>query len=180
MFRYASILFYFMHHILLKFGLCYLIILDDGISFKGAFIAMCEALHSNHGIFAKRNHKSITAEHSQRFLYKSVAIAAEERGTNDSFVPASVPSGYAWNSAPIDGTDILCSIPAICRGLQFLLYVNLNTFPKLMQNNGQAALNYLKLTDYSRHFFTSTVKYLLRIVALLMPSASKIIEILLL
>ena len=61
---------------------------------------MCEALHSNYDIFAKLNHKSITAEHSQRILYKSVVIAAEERGTNDSFVPAGVPFGYAWNSAP--------------------------------------------------------------------------------
>ena len=160
--------------------MCHLVILDDGILFKGAFIAMCEALHSNYDIFAKLNHKSITAEHSQRILYKSVVIVAKERGTNDSFVPADVPFGYAWNSAPIDGTNILRSIPAICRELQFLLHVSLNTFPKLMQNNGQAALDCLKLTDYSRHFFTSTVKYLLRIVALFTPSASKIIETLLL
>ena len=50
---------------------------------------MCKALHLNHNILAKRNHKGFTVEHFHRFLNKSVVIAAEERGTNDFFLLAS-------------------------------------------------------------------------------------------
>ena len=38
---------HFMQHVLLKFGICHLVILDDGILFKGVFSAMCKALRIN-------------------------------------------------------------------------------------------------------------------------------------
>ena len=43
---------YFMQYVLMKFGLCHLFVLDDGIPFKGAFIAMCQALNLNYDILA--------------------------------------------------------------------------------------------------------------------------------
>ena len=36
-------------------------------------------------------------------------MATEERGTNDIFVATGIIAEYAWNSAPIDGTDIIRS-----------------------------------------------------------------------
>ena len=124
-------------------------------SFKGAFVAMCQSLKLNYEISAKRNHKGLSVEHFHRFLNKSVTIAAEDCGTIDIFVPAGIAAGYTWNSAPIDGTDILRSILAIGRELHFPLYINLNAAPKLIQNNTQAVLVYLKLIDANRHFFSS-------------------------
>ena len=112
---------------------------------------MCEALNLNHDVLVKRSHKGFTVEYFYCFLNKSFTIAAEEWGTNDIVVPASFVVGYAWNSAPIDGTNILRSIPAIGRKLHFHLDTSLNALSKLTQNNGQAALDYLKLTDSSRH-----------------------------
>ena len=41
---------HFMQHVLLKFGICHLVILDDGSPFKGVFSAMCKALHINYEI----------------------------------------------------------------------------------------------------------------------------------
>ena len=96
-----------------------------------------------------------------RFLNKSVTIAAGERGTTNIFVPAGIAAGYARNSAPIDGTDILRSIPAIGRELKFPLYINLNAMPKLVQNNANAVLEYLKLTDSYRSFSSSILKVLI-------------------
>ena len=110
---------YFVQHIVMKSGMCYLIVLDDGTLFKGAFVAMCQSLNLNYEILAKRNHKGLSVEHFHRFLNKSVTIAAEDRGTIDIFVPVGIAAEYAWNSAPIDGTDILRSIPAIGRELHF-------------------------------------------------------------
>ena len=62
---------------------------------------------------------------------------------------------YAWNSAPIKGTDILHIIPPIGRELHFLLDINLNAVPKLTQTNARAVLEYLHRTNSSRHLSSS-------------------------
>ena len=85
-------------------------------------------------------------------------IATEECGTNNICFPDGIAASHTLNSALIDDTDILCSILAINRELHFSLDINLNTIPKLTQNNASAALEYLKLTDSSRHFSSSILK----------------------
>ena len=90
-----------------------------------------------------------------------MTIAAEECGTTNIFIPTGIATGYAWNSAPINGTDILCRILAIGRELKFSIDINLNTMPKLVQNNTNAALYYLKLTGSSRNFSSSILKILI-------------------
>ena len=122
----------------MKFDLCHLIVLNDEIPLKGAFIAMCDSLNLNYDVLAKRNHT----------VNKSAPITAEDRGTNDIFVPAGIATGYTWNSAPIDGTDILRSIPTIGRELHFPIDINLSALPKLAHNSGQIALEYLKLFNF--------------------------------
>ena len=114
---------------------------------------MCDTLNLNYDVLAERNHKGLTVENFHRFLNKSFIITAEDRGTNDIFVPAGIAAGYDWNSAPIDGTDILHSIPAIGRELHFPININLSALPKFAHNIGQIALDCLKLTNSSRHFF---------------------------
>ena len=91
----ATLASYVMQHVLMKFGLYHLIVLYHGSPFKRYFIAMCEALNMSNDIFAKHNHKGFTVEHFYRFLNKRVIIAAEERGTNDIFVPVGITAGYA-------------------------------------------------------------------------------------
>ena len=118
-------------------------------------------LNLNYDILAKRKHKVLCVEHFHRFLSKIVTIAAEECGTNNVFVPTGIAADYAWNSAPIDGTDILDSIPAIGRKFNFPLDINLNAIPKFFQNDANAALDYLKLTDSSRNFSYSILKILI-------------------
>ena len=56
---------------------------------------MCQALNLNYDVLTKRNHNGLSIEYSHRFLNKSVTIAAEERGTNDIFVPTSIAAAYA-------------------------------------------------------------------------------------
>ena len=122
---------------------------------------MCQALNLNYDVLAKRNHKGLSVEHFHRFLNKSVTIAAEDRGTNDIFVHTSIAAAYVWNSAPIDGTDIIRSVPAIGQALNFPLDINLNAVPKLIQNNAQATLDYLDFTNTHRHFASSILKILI-------------------
>ena len=86
----ATLASYFMQHVLMKFGMCHLVVIDDGIPFKGVFVAMFQAINLNYDVLAKRNHKGLSVEHFHRFLNNSVTIATEEHGTNDIFVPASI------------------------------------------------------------------------------------------
>ena len=51
----------------MKVRLCHLVMIDDVTPFKGAFIAMCQALNLSYIIIAKRNHKGLYVEHFQHF-----------------------------------------------------------------------------------------------------------------
>ena len=157
----ATLASFFMQHVLMKFDICHLVVLDDGRPVKGKFIAMWDALNLNYDVLSKRNHKSLTMDHFDRFLNKSITIAAENRSTNNIFVPTGIASGYAWNSVPICGIDIFRSIPAIGRELHFPIEIHLSASPKPAYNSGQAALDYLKLTDSSRDFSSSILKILI-------------------
>ena len=44
---------HFMQHVLLKFGTCHLVVIDDGAPFKGVFVTMCQALNRNYDVFDK-------------------------------------------------------------------------------------------------------------------------------
>ena len=139
----------------MKFCLCYLVIIDDGTPFKGAFVAMCTALDIKYDILTKRNHKGLTVEHFHRFLNKTVTIAIEDRQRNDVFIPAVIAAGHAWNSAPINGIDILRSTVVIGREFRFPIDINLSSLPQLTQNNAQSTIDYLRLTYSNRRFFSS-------------------------
>ena len=109
----------------------------------------------------KRYSQGLTVDNFHRILNKSVFIAAEDHGTNDIFVPAGIATGYAWNIAPIDGTDIFRSIPAIGREVHFPININFSALPKLAYTSSQAALDYSKLTDSSRHFSSSILNIII-------------------
>ena len=125
----ATLAEYFMQHVLLKFGICHLLILDDCSPFKGVFTAMCKSLNIKYDVLAKRNDKGLLVEKLHRFINKAITIAGEDRGTNDIFVTAGDAAGNVWNSSPIDGTDILRSVPAIGRELRFPLDIDLSALP---------------------------------------------------
>ena len=60
-----------MQNVMLKFGLCSLVILDVGAPFKRVFTSMCDVLHLQYDIVAKRNHKVVTVERFHRFKKKA-------------------------------------------------------------------------------------------------------------
>ena len=103
--------------------------IDDGTPCKGDFVTICTSLDLNYDILTKRNHKKLTVEHFHYFLNKAVTIAIEDRQSNDVFVPAEIAAGYAWNSAPINRTDILRNTIAIGREFRFHININLSALP---------------------------------------------------
>ena len=65
-----------------------------------------------------------------------------------------------WNSALIDGTDIICSIPAIGREMRFPLGISLVSLPKLIDKQSNSVMKYLRLTDKDKTFATEILKIL--------------------
>ena len=94
-------------------------------------------------------------------------------------MPAGIIARYARNSAPIDSTDILHSILAIDREINFPLNINLNARPNLIQNNTNTTIEYLKLTNSSRNLSSSILKILIEDRRLLILSVLITLEILL-
>jgi len=103
----------FYQEFLLKFRMCGMVVIDAGSSFLAVFEAMCVALSIRFHAAAKGNHKAVSVECYFRFINKAVTIAINDRDDPTVWVPASMTACYAWNSGPIDGTDILCSVAAI-------------------------------------------------------------------
>jgi hypothetical protein len=103
----------FYQEFLLKFGMCGMVVVDAGSNFLAVFEAMCAVLQIRCHAAAKGNHKAVSVERYFRFLNKAVTIAINDRDDHTVWVAAAMTAGYAWNSAPIDGTDILRSVAAV-------------------------------------------------------------------
>ena len=159
----ATLAEYFMQDVLSKFVIFHRLMLDGGSPFKDVFTAMCKSLNINYDALAKRNHKGLLVENFLRFINMAITIAAEDRETSDLFVAAGVVAGYAWNSSPIDGTDILRSVYENDRELRFPLGIDLRALPPpppLVSTNADSVVSYLRLTDSNRHFTSAILKIL--------------------
>ena len=137
----------------MKFSVCHLVVIDDSISFKGAFVSLCKVLDLNYDVFAKHNHKMSTV------VNKTEIITMEDRQSNDVFVPAGIVAGFEWNSAPIGGTSISRSTIAVGRELRISIDINFSALPKLTQNNAQPTIDYFGLTDCNRRISSSILNF---------------------
>ncbi len=105
--------------ILLKVGMCGLIVVDAGSTFCGIFADACKLLGIRLHPASRGNHKAVSVERFFRYLNKAVTIASSDRGTPLVWVEAAMIATYAWNCSPIDGTDVVRSIPAMGREFKF-------------------------------------------------------------
>ena len=146
--------------VLLKVGFCGLIVVDDGSTFKGLFKEVCAILTIDLHVAARGNHKAVGVEHFHRFLNKAVAIAANDRGTNTVFVEAAHTAAYAWNSSPIDGTDIIRSVPAVGRPFRFPFDLSLAPTPTPTQQQASDVHAFLRLAGPTTQFAEQVLRLL--------------------
>ena len=146
--------------VLLKVGFCGLIVVDDGSTFKGLFQSVCSILNIDIHVAARGNHKAVGVEHFHRFLNKAVAIAANDRGTNTVFVEASHTAAYAWNSSPIDGTDIIRSVPAVGRPFRFPFDLSLSPTPTPTMQQATDVHAFLRLAGPTTQFAEQVLRLL--------------------
>lgn len=150
----------FMEHVLLKFGLCLMVVIDDGNEFRGIFESMCNTLRIKFHIVVERNHKAIGVERFYKFLNHAQRISTEARGTSEPFVEVGIATAYAWNASPIDGTDIVRSVPAIGRTLRFTLDIDLAAMPDLIDNPSESVVAYLRYLQRDVPFAQQLLAYL--------------------
>ena len=148
----ATLADYFFQHVLMKFSLCHLVVLDDGNLFKGDFVAKCKSLKLNNDILPKHNHEGLLVEHFHYFKNKATIIAMEDRQSNDDFVRVVIAVWCVQNSAHIDETDILRGTVDMGQEIRFPVDIDLSTLSQLTQSNAQSAVDFLRLTDSNRRF----------------------------
>ena len=73
----------FMEHILTRFGLCLMAVVDDGNDFCDTFEKICSSLMIRCHVVAKHNHKAVGIERFHKFLNHAEKKSTEERGTSE-------------------------------------------------------------------------------------------------
>ena len=150
----------FYQEFLLKFGMCSMVVVDAGSNFLAVFEAMCDVLKIRFHAAAKGNHKAVSVERYFRFVNKAVTIAINDRDDPSVWVPAAMTAGYAWNSAPIDGTDILRSVAAVGRPFLFPIDISLSLPPQLCSDNAAAVAQYLTFISEHASFSQTILRFL--------------------
>ena len=130
----------FMEQVVLTFGICGILVVDDGRKLKSAVTSVAEALRIDTWTLSRGNRKDNSVERFHRFLNKTQTITANDRGTHHSFIMNAKTTQYAWNSSPIDSTDISRSMAAVKYEFCFPLdVVNFNLPPLSDGSSNQLA-----------------------------------------
>lgn len=87
-------------------------------------------------------------------------IDGTDRGTHNGFVRTAKTAQFAWNSAPIDGTDVVRSLAAVGRAFRFPLDVELSPSPTLNDESNSHLYQYLRDVSNESQFALSIVQIL--------------------
>lgn len=150
----------FFKHVLLIVGICFMVVVDDDNKFRDLFEAMCKALGLKFHVLAKGNHKAMQVERFHRFLNKVITIKANNRNSNRVFLEAAHVAAYVWNSAPIDGTNIVRSYPAFGCIFCFPIDIELGVMPVPTTDNKALVMRYLESMSKGRLVATHVLQIL--------------------
>ena len=105
--------------ILLWFSICHTLVIDKASAFFGIFRDVTLLLHLNCHVISSENHDAMLVERVNRFLNKGLRVMTNERNSVRIAAEAILLLIYAWNSAPIPGTDLPRSVVVTGRVFQF-------------------------------------------------------------
>jgi len=123
-------------------GMPRMVVVDADGLFAGVFRAMCQALLIPCEAVSRENHKANTCERFHRLLNKVQRINTSDTGTQFRWKQAVAFASYAWNAAPIDGTDLPRCVVAVGRDFPFPIDVNTATARTLGPSASQQALEF--------------------------------------
>ena len=103
----------------LRHGFSHTIVVDKDSKFRATFAETADLLGINIHILSGENHDGMLVERVNRFLNATLTIFCNERGTVLVAQEGILMALYAWNSAPIAGTDISRSLVVVGREFNF-------------------------------------------------------------
>lgn len=119
------------------------ILINDGSEFKGELIKCLDFLGIPYEVITPEEHQGILCERFHRFLNKVEKIHGLENVTHEEFYISGLFAAYAWNSAPVDGTNIQRSFSAKARTFKFPIDVSLEE-PPPVGNPGERAARHVQ------------------------------------
>jgi hypothetical protein len=138
--------------IMLSHGISHTIVLDKDSKFYGSFRETCDLLQLNVHTLSGENHKAMLVERVLRFFNRSLTVMSNERDSVRISDEGIQLSAYAWNSAPIAGTDLSRSKVAMGREFHFPIDFSVSKHLELIStpNSVQSfAKNQAKLMEAS-------------------------------
>jgi hypothetical protein len=152
----------YMQEVFLKIGFCFMVVVDDGSTCKGLFREFCAILKIRFHTVARGNHQALVVERFHSFLNKAVTLATHDRDNiAEVYIPASALACYTWNSSPIDGTDIVRSVPAVGREFRFPFDFEYVPIPTMTDDSAGAVHRYLSIAGSNGTFAAEVLKLLL-------------------
>lgn len=105
--------------IILTHGIPHTLVLDKDSKFYGTFRETCDLLQMNVHTLSGDNHKGMLVERFNRYLNRGLRVLTNERESVRVSDEALDLLAYAWNSAPVAGTDLSRSLVAMGREFSF-------------------------------------------------------------
>ena len=103
----------------LRYGFSHTVVVDKDSKFFGVCSEALDLLKINRHVLSGDNHNPMLVERILRYLNKALKIMCNERDSPRIAFEAILLLLYAWNSAPVPGTDISRSLVAVGREFSF-------------------------------------------------------------
>jgi hypothetical protein len=105
--------------ILLRYGFCHAAVLNEDSNFFGVCRKAIDLLKIYCNVLSSANHNPMIVKRVNRYLKKGLKIMCNERNSVRVALEAILLLLYAWNSCPVPGTNISCSLVAVGREFTF-------------------------------------------------------------
>jgi hypothetical protein len=126
-------------------GLPITILIDPDSVFKGVMIDMCNHLGIKYHVVAAEQHDGILCERFHRYLNKVMRLLGADRSSFQKWRMDVSFAQYAWNAAPVDGTDIIRSFAAKARTFRFPLEIKQDEeIETIIPTEGEASIQHVE------------------------------------
>lgn len=109
----------------LRFGFSHTIVVDKDSKFLSVFAQTTALLKINIHVLSGENHDSQLVKRICRYLNSCLTVFCNKRGNNRVALEGILMSLYAWNSAPVIGTNISRSL--LVTGREFIFPIDFST-----------------------------------------------------
>ena len=112
-----------MSQIILPNGLTKLVLLDDDSLFKQDLLTLLDEMGIPFHTVSAEQHEGILCERFHRYMNKVQRLMGLDTGDHSNWMINAAFAAYAWNAAPVDGTDVVRSFAAKAHTFHFPLDV---------------------------------------------------------